>query len=358
MTEEDPGIEPHDATAITAFENALREFTHELNRLHITNGAPSYATIAAAAVRPRLTKAGLNEMLAGTRFTSREALLEFVRVVTTPGDLDPAAAAGFRVDPELADAWRGRWQDVKLLQRQAQPASRRVRATVRQTLDDATLEAEAVRKDAHAEADRIRTTAEADAAQVRAQARHDADELIERARRTAAQAHGSPPREGDGPHTRAGAAGSAGSGVLLWRQGKALVLRPALRPLAAATAVAGLALAAVLAGDSLTGTPGTCQPNQAQAADQLMPRAGLEGRGQVQQAAFAYEPAAIIWPSGTPPSGFFQNVPSSSASTNPSPTPSSSPTPSPTPTPSTSPTPTTSPAQTKPDPCALRARGH
>nr|WSW48671.1 hypothetical protein OG296_36645 [Streptomyces sp. NBC_01001] len=52
MTPEDPGIEPYDATAITAFENALEEFTDELNRLHINHAAPSYATIAAASVRP------------------------------------------------------------------------------------------------------------------------------------------------------------------------------------------------------------------------------------------------------------------------------------------------------------------
>nr|WSW48670.1 hypothetical protein OG296_36640 [Streptomyces sp. NBC_01001] len=75
-----------------------------------------------------MTKAGLNEMLAGKRCTSREALLEFVRVLTTPGDLDPAAAAAFKTDPNLEDAWRGRWQEIKLLQRQAQPASKRVRA--------------------------------------------------------------------------------------------------------------------------------------------------------------------------------------------------------------------------------------
>ncbi|UUU37465.1 hypothetical protein [Streptomyces sp. NBC_00162] len=84
MTQTDPGIEPHDATAITVFEDALRAFTQELNRLHIDHGAPSYAIMASASVRPRLTKAGLNEMLSGRRFTSLEALLEFIRVLTTP----------------------------------------------------------------------------------------------------------------------------------------------------------------------------------------------------------------------------------------------------------------------------------
>ncbi|WP_328622916.1 hypothetical protein [Streptomyces sp. NBC_00354] len=348
MAQEGPGIEPHDATAITAFENALGEFTDELNRLHIANGAPSYATIAAASVRPRLTKAGLNEMLAGTRFTSREALLEFVRVVTTSGDMDPAAATGCRVDPALADAdaWRGRWQDVKLLQRQAQPARRRVRATVRQTLDDATLEAEALRKDAHAEADRIRTSAEADAARLRAQARNDADELLRRAGQRAAQARGLQPAEGEDLHARAAADGVGGR---LRRLGRGLVLRPALRSLTAATVVAGLALAVILAGDSLTGTSGGCR--QIQAGDQLVPRAGFETEGAVQSAAFAWVPGSFIPGPVRPIQGFPSSIPSARAS----PEPGTSLTPSPVPTPSSSPTPTPT-APRKPDPCAPQAR--
>lgn len=143
---------------------------------------------------------------------------------------------------------------MKLLQRRAQPASKRFRASVRQTLDDATQEAETVRKDAHAEADHIRASAEADAERLRAQAQRDADEVLHRAGQTAARAHGSQSREGESLHTRASAAGVGGR---LRRQGRDLVARPALRPLATATAVAGLALAAMLAG---TPSPGPRAP--------------------------------------------------------------------------------------------------
>lgn len=242
---------------------------------------------------------------------------------------------------------------MKLLQRRAQPASKRLRASVRQTLDDAAQEAEAVRGDARAEAVRIRASAEAEAAQLCARARQDADELLHRAGQTAAQAHGPQPREGESLHTRASAAGVGGR---LRRQGRDLVLRPALRPLATATAVAGLALAAMLAGDSLTGTPGTCQAGQTQTADQLIPRADFQGRKTVQQAAFALKPGDIIY--SKLPAFSFPTAPSSSASadTPPTPTPSTAPTPSPTPTPSTSPTPTPTPTPNKPDPCAPPAR--
>ncbi|MFD3758012.1 hypothetical protein [Streptomyces sp. NPDC058622] len=120
-------------------------------------------------------------MLTGKRFTSLEALLEFVRVVTIPPGLPPAEAEGFRADPVLVAAWRARWQEVKLLQRASQPAGKRLRATVRETLDDAAQEAEALREDARTEAERIRISAEAEAAVVRAQARHEADQLLHRA---------------------------------------------------------------------------------------------------------------------------------------------------------------------------------
>ncbi|MEU8943497.1 hypothetical protein OHU17_00790 [Streptomyces goshikiensis] len=142
--------------------------------------------------KPRLTPAGLTEMLRGRRLPSLEVLLEFVRVVTAPRALTPAAAAGFRADPAVADEWRGRWQEVKRLQRKTVAPYARVRATVRQTLDTATAEAEAVREDARAQAARIRTTAEADAADIRARARHEADELLQRARQAAQEEHGSP----------------------------------------------------------------------------------------------------------------------------------------------------------------------
>ncbi|MFG2988448.1 hypothetical protein ACGFZK_03935 [Streptomyces sp. NPDC048257] len=78
-----------DADAVAAFEAAPAGFTEELNLLHIAGGSPTYASLAAAASsRPRLTKAGLNEMLAGKRFTSLDSLLEFVRVVTTSSAAD------------------------------------------------------------------------------------------------------------------------------------------------------------------------------------------------------------------------------------------------------------------------------
>ncbi|MER5778984.1 ATP synthase F0 subunit B [Streptomyces sp. NPDC002039] len=358
MTPEDAGVEPHDTAAITAFEDALHEFTEELNRLHIVHGAPTYATVAGASVRPRLTKAGLNELLAGKRFTSLETLLEFVRVVTAPRDLEPAAAARFRADPATVDYWRRRWQDVKLLQRQAQPASKRLRATVRQTLDDASQEAETLRGDARAEADRIRANAEAEAEQLRARARRDADELLHRARQEAARSHGAPHASEETSNTRAAGTGSNGRS---WRQRGDLVLRPALRPalrpVAAATAVALLTLAAILAGDSLTGSPGGCKTGQTQAVEQLVPRAAQAG-GTVRLAVFANKPEAFIPGPIAPRRGFPGPSADSSPDASPdaSPVPGPSPTPSPDPTPSPSPTPTLT-APGKPDPCAPRARG-
>ncbi|MFD9336330.1 hypothetical protein ACFWBF_18285 [Streptomyces sp. NPDC060028] len=344
MTQTDPGIEPQDGSVITAFEDALREFTQELNRLHIEHGAPSYAIMASASVRPRLTKAGLNEMLSGRRFASLEALLEFVRVLTTLRRSDQESAAGSQADVAVADEWRSRWRDVKLLQRQAQPASKRLRATVRQILDDAVQEAEAVREDARAEAGRIRASAEADAVRMRAQAQKDADELLRRARERAQQVRRAP----------AGKGSQAGSSRSWRRQGEGLALRPALRPLAAAVAVATLATTVVLTGDSILGTPGDCR---AKGVEQLIPRAGLQGLGAVQQAAFAVKPEAIIpWPPNSVRPVFgFPSGPAASSSPQASPTPSAGPTPSPTPTPSPSPTPTASPLQDKHDPCAPQA---
>ncbi|MFD3808652.1 hypothetical protein ACFWTC_34930 [Streptomyces sp. NPDC058619] len=268
MTDDDLGMKPGDAAAVDVFETALRAFAGELNRLHIAHGAPSYTVMAGASVRPRLTRASLNEMLTGKRLTSLETLLEFVRGVTIPPGLPPAAAASFRADPALAAARRTRWQEVKLLQRASQPAGKRLRATVRQSLNDAAQEAEALREDARTEAERIRTSAEAEAARVRAsaetevaalraQARHEADQLLHRARQ---------PTDQNTPPTRGGAdledpARVTGPGGPQRRQG--VMRRPALRPLAAATAVSGLALAAILAGDSLMGTSGTCPPARA-----------------------------------------------------------------------------------------------
>ncbi|MER6516424.1 ATP synthase F0 subunit B [Streptomyces sp. NPDC001553] len=376
MTPEDAGIEPHDTAAITAFEDALHEFTEELNRLHIVHGAPTYATVAGASVRPRLTKAGLNELLAGKRFTSLEALLEFVRVVTTPRDMEPAAAAGFRADPATVDDWRRRWQDVKLLQRQAQPGSKRLRATVRQTLDDASQEAETLRGDARAEADRIRASAETEAEQLRARARQDADELLHRARQEATGDHGTPDASEGSPNGRAAGAGSNGRS---WRARRDHLLRPALRPVAAATAVAALTLAAILAGDSFTGPSDGCKTGRTQAAEQLVHRAAppggvmaaqaggtmaVQGGGTMRLAAFAHKPEAFIPGPIAPLRGFPGPSVSTSLDPSPDPTPdpspvrSISPTPSPEPTPSPSPSPSPTPTVPgKPDPCAPRARG-
>ncbi|MGW6984853.1 hypothetical protein ACWGE1_36285 [Streptomyces sp. NPDC054932] len=365
MTHEDAGIEPHDVAAVTAFEDALHDFTEELNRLHIVHGAPTYATVAGASSRPRLTKAGLNELLSGKRFTSLEALLEFVRVVTTPRHLDPAAAAGFRAAPATVDEWRRRWQEVKLLQRRAQPANKRLRATVRQTLDDASQEAEALRRDARAEADRIRAGAEAEAAQLRARARREYDELLHRARQEAARAEGAPPGEGAGEggdtlDTREAAAAGSGSGSgsgarTRWR-GRSRGLLAAARPPAAATAVAGLVLAAMVAGDSFTGTSGDCRAGLTRAADQLIPRAGPTARDGMRLAAFAHGPGSFIPGPPGPVRGF--PLPSSGPSADASPAPSTSPTPSPAPAPTVSPTTTTTPtAPSRPDPCAPQARG-
>ncbi|MFB7265930.1 ABC transporter substrate-binding protein [Streptomyces nojiriensis] len=136
MAAEEPGVEPQDREAIEAYEGAQAAFTEKLNLLHISGGSPSYATVASASVRPRLTTTGLNEMLTGKRLPSLEALLEFVRIVTTPSSLDKPAAEKFRADPGLVEEWRGHWQDVKLAQRRAQWASRRRQTTGRQAHDD------------------------------------------------------------------------------------------------------------------------------------------------------------------------------------------------------------------------------
>lgn len=88
MIGEESAVDPQGNEAVNAFKAALTAFAEELTLLHIANGSPSYATIASASVRSRLTKSGLTEMLTGKRLPSQEALLEFVRVVTTPSGLD------------------------------------------------------------------------------------------------------------------------------------------------------------------------------------------------------------------------------------------------------------------------------
>ena len=172
MTHGNNEVDPDDATAIAEYDEAHRDFTTELNRLHIAYGAPSYATLAKASVRPKLTKAGLNELLSGKRLPSQETLLEFVRVVSNPLP-PPEAPATYRAKPDLCDIWRTRWQHVKLLQRQAQNPWKRVRATAQQALGEALQEAAEIRAAAHTEA-----------AQICADAQHEAENMVKQAEAT------------------------------------------------------------------------------------------------------------------------------------------------------------------------------
>ncbi|MFE5680244.1 DivIVA domain-containing protein [Streptomyces erythrochromogenes] len=162
MTDSSAEVSPQDATAIAQYDEAFRDFTIELNRLHIAFGAPSYATLVKASVSPKLTKAGLNELLSGKRLPSLETLLEFVRVASRPTPPLPHSPAVHRADTALTELWRTRWQHVKLLHRQAQNPWKHVRATAQETLEQALREAEALRTAAHAEADRIRAEAKAE----------------------------------------------------------------------------------------------------------------------------------------------------------------------------------------------------
>ncbi|MER5501260.1 hypothetical protein ABT096_29210 [Streptomyces sp. NPDC002561] len=176
VAQEKPETAAEDAEAIAVSDAALRDFTIELNRLHISFGAPSYAAIAKASVRPKLTKAGINEALAGKRLPSIDSLMEFVRVVSSPLP-PPADAPAPRCRPDLAEAWQARWQEVKFAQRRAVAPWRRLRSTVRETLDEAYREAQAVREAAHKEADRISLEAEA----VRETAYKEADRILREA---------------------------------------------------------------------------------------------------------------------------------------------------------------------------------
>ncbi|WP_406730122.1 hypothetical protein [Streptomyces sp. NBC_01794] len=330
MTYSNSEVEPEDAAAIAAYEEALREFTMELNRLHIAYGAPSYATLVKASVRPRLTKAGLNEALSGKRFPSLEALLEFVRVVSNLQPDLPDTPAASRARRELVDQWRSRWQHVKFLQRQAHAPWTRLRATVQDTLDQALGEAEDVRATAHIEAARLRAGAEAEAERLRTQAQHEANELLQRAQAEAEQLHVQAQQDAELPspaHTDTDRPSSR-------RRAGLLSPRQAWRPLVAVVAVSGVGLAVTLAADSLTGQRSNpCQPTRAHTAASIIP--GPQPGGSMEQVAVAYEPQMIItnlpryyWPSPT-----WTEDPSPTPSEDPSPTPSSSPTPSASPTP-------------------------
>ncbi|KOU56904.1 hypothetical protein [Streptomyces sp. IGB124] len=336
MATEAPGVEPQDREAIDAYEAALEAFAEKLNLVHISGGTPSYATVAAASVRPRLTTTGLNEMLTGKRLPTLEALLEYLRVVTTPSGLDKPAAAKFRADAALIQEWRGHWQDAKLIQRRAQAANRRVRAAARQVHDDVVRDAEALRTEAHAEAERIRTSAHADAEDIRARARRDAEVLLDRARETTAA-------------TTLGRFDPRLSGSRVVRVGLPAGLGrvPGLRPTGVVLAVAVVAVATILVGDSFTGTPGGCRDGRTQAAELNADAVASNDHGNVRPVAFAAEPAAFITlPAGHPLLRGFP-TPSTASTTGESPTSDASPTPeaSPTPSPSTTPTPAPAPSQ-------------
>ncbi|MFJ3963197.1 hypothetical protein [Streptomyces sp. NPDC090036] len=332
MAVEGPGIESQDSEAIEAYEAALADFAEKLNLLHIAGGTPSYAAIASASVRPRLTTTGVNEMLSGKRLPSLESLLEFVRIVTTPSGLDKPAAQKFRADAALVTLWRGHWQDTKLLQRRAQPANRRLKATVRQIHDDAVREAEAVRTAAHAEAERIRTSAHTDAEDIRAQARRNAADVLGRA----SEAATATTPDGPGPQRPARDISRRGRPLV---RGREAALRTRLRPASAVLAVAALAVATILVGDTLTGDPGACRDDGTQAG-QIASDPALQRPRDIRPAAFAVEPAVwLTFPPG--------RIPFSIPSDTNSPTPASSPTPgaSPTPSPSATPSPTPSPSK-------------
>ncbi|MFD7555165.1 hypothetical protein ACFV9E_11620 [Streptomyces sp. NPDC059835] len=328
MTAEEPAIEPQDSEAIEAYEAALAAFAEKLNLLHISGGTPSYATIASASVRPRLTTTGVNEMLSGRRLPALESLLEFVRVVTTPSGLDKPTAENFRADAALLKEWREHWQDTKLLQRKAQPANRRLKATVRQIHENAVREAEAMRTAAHAEAERIRTSAHTDAEDIRAQARRDADELLDQAREVPATLRP------DGPESQ-----RSGNRAFLAGLPSVMSGRGTLRAGAAALAVAAVAVATILVSNSFTGTSDDCRDGRTQAADQHPQAPSFGGHGDVQPAAFAAEPAGIIISPGL---RFGFPTPQTSLTPETSPTPQASPTPSPSTTPSPTPAPSMS----------------
>lgn len=345
MTYSNPQVEPEDAAAIAAYEEALREFTIELNRLHIAYGAPSYATIHKASVRPKLTKAGLNEALSGKRLLSLETLLEFVRVVSNPQPPLPDAPATSRARPELADQWRSRWQHVKFLQRQAHPPWNRLRATVQDMVDQALREAENVRATSHEETAHLRASAEAEAERLRTQAQHDADQLLQRAQAKAEQLHLQALQ--DAEELRASARADTDRTSSRWCA-RLLSPRHGWRPLVAMAGVglAGAGLAYTLAADSLTGQlSNSCRPTRAHTATPATPRAGLQPGGTSQQAAAAHEPQGVIFPTGSRWSGSpspdwstttWSTTTSAAPSEDPSLTASSSPTPSASPRPTAS----------------------
>ncbi|MFE2325297.1 hypothetical protein ACFXD5_15480 [Streptomyces sp. NPDC059385] len=180
MTRGTVETDPDDAEAIGAYDEALRTFAIDLTRLHIQFGAPSYSQLVKASVRPKLTKAGVNEALSGKRLPSCEALLEFVRVVCNPIPQQPGTqtAAHSSAQATLIAQWRERWVGVKFLQRQAQAPWKRVRNSAHELMDQALREAEEVRTAAHLEADRICAAAHAEAEAIRMRALSDVTQAV------------------------------------------------------------------------------------------------------------------------------------------------------------------------------------
>ncbi|WP_331732962.1 hypothetical protein [Streptomyces sp. NBC_01276] len=180
MTQGSVETHPGDAEAMSAYDEALRTFAIDLTRFHIQFGAPSYSQLVKASVRPKLTKAGVNEALSGKRLPSCEALLEFVRVVCSPIPQQPGtqAAAHSPAHATLITQWRDRWVEVKFLQRQAQAPWKRVRNSAKELLEQALREAEIVRTEAHEEADRVRAAAHAEAKAIRTRALRDVAQAV------------------------------------------------------------------------------------------------------------------------------------------------------------------------------------
>ncbi|MCX4920235.1 hypothetical protein [Streptomyces sp. NBC_00687] len=324
MAESSPG-EVEDSAELAAYREALHDFADELNRLHISFGAPPYREMVRASVRPKLTNAGINEALTGRRLPSQETLLEFVRVIST--------LSGARLRPDLAAHWRGRWQDVKLRQRQAQTPLRHLRATVRELVDAAREEAEGIRTAAHEDGARIRGAAEADADRLREQAASEAAELLQQAAE-AASAPGPEVQKRDSAEVAL--RGERRKGLISGLGGRRWVPAAVVGVLA----VAAVTVYAVTGG--FGGQPDSCTSALERPVGVVASGGTENGRvtdSVVDQAALDTLPQAFItlYP-GSFPTGTFIYTPPPTA--DPDPTPSTSPTPTPTLTltPSVSPT--------------------
>ncbi|GLP66118.1 hypothetical protein TUSST3_27380 [Streptomyces sp. TUS-ST3] len=188
VTQAARNLDQDDVEAMAVYDAALADFTDALNRLHIEFGAPSYSQIVKASERPKLSRAGINEVLSGKRLASLDALIEFVRVVTNSGSQNHSATPGHATHPERVSEWRQRWREVKYLQREVQASARRIRRATTTLIAEALAEAESVRAQAHEQAEAIRQDASAQADHVFAQAREDALALKQQAAELRARA--------------------------------------------------------------------------------------------------------------------------------------------------------------------------